>query len=230
MKVISFCVWGDSHIYDIGLLKNLDLSSIYKDWECWIFCPKGYHLIPKLKEKNCKIYEMKPLDIPIIQTLWRFIPMFNKNVDIMISRDCDARLTEREYNVVSQFENSDYTFQILRDHDAHFARSMMAGMIGCKPKLINFSFPKNHMFTFIKSVLNGTEDCSNFSSYIHHHTGYDEVFLAKYIYNEIKHNVMDCSDRQHPYTNHPIGHLNDLNMFIGNKFTENDHPVYNRGY
>lgn len=225
MKVISFTVFGNNPIYDIGLLKNLDLAKkIYQGWDCWVYCPKDYHLIPELEKRNCKVFTLGSLDKEILQTMWRFIPMFVSDLEIMIARDCDARLTQREFDCVKRFEESNYNFQILRDHDAHFSHSIMAGMFGCKPnKIKNYV----HEYTmFIDNVQTNSEDFSNFTKYLYNGIGYDELFLAKYIYNDIKDTCMDCSDK----FDIKIGELLDKWHFIGNKYDENDTPLFIRGF
>ena len=63
---------------------------------------------------------------------WRFYPI-ESDIDIMLSRDVDSRITEREMNLVNQWIESDKTFHIIRDHMGHKIE-ILGGTWGCKVK------------------------------------------------------------------------------------------------
>merc|ERR1719431_1051297 len=46
--------------------------------------------------------------------VWRFLPMADPTVDIMISRDLDSRFSPREAAAVSDWLASDHPFHIMR--------------------------------------------------------------------------------------------------------------------
>ena len=62
---------------------------------------------------------------------WRFFPASDSTVDVMISRDTDSRLTEREKEAVDVWLQSKAGFHIMRDHPYH-ATEIMGGMWGAK--------------------------------------------------------------------------------------------------
>ena len=204
-------------MYDVGIFKNLELArEIFPEWECWVYVPSEYHLIDRLKlYDNCFVFEKQSLGFKGLQRLWRFLPFFDETVEIVINRDCDARLTYRDRNIVNIFEGSSYSFQILQDHELHFIKPVLAGMNGCKPKNIP-SLYEDYML-FVRQDFTNDEET------------FDEIFLAKN-YHKILPFAMICNDKIDMEKTCEIGLLEDKHMFIGNKFDENDNPCYVRGY
>ncbi|CAF3436162.1 unnamed protein product [Rotaria sp. Silwood1] len=66
--------------------------------------------------------------------IWRFIPAGDPLVDIMISRDLDSPLTQRERAAVDVWLASNKSFHNMRDHPMH-AVHMLGGMWGFRPSL-----------------------------------------------------------------------------------------------
>ena len=62
---------------------------------------------------------------------WRFEPASEEDVDIFISRDTDSRISLRERHAVDEWEASDLTFHIMRDHPYH-QFPILGGMWGAK--------------------------------------------------------------------------------------------------
>ena len=59
-KVITFSLWGDKPMYNIGAIKNAELArEVYPDFECWFYIHEEtvpIETILKLREiKNTKI-------------------------------------------------------------------------------------------------------------------------------------------------------------------------------
>jgi GR25 family glycosyltransferase involved in LPS biosynthesis len=176
LKVIGFCLWGDNKNYNIGALKNAELAlELYPTWECWFYIhipTVPIYTISKLKQyPNVKIIEKTGnLHVP---RMWRFEPIDDPNVEIMISRDVDTRILLREKYAVDEWLNSGKTFHIMRDHPHHHDK-ILAGMFGTKkiswlPKWIE--------------MFNNVVVGENKTIY------YDQTFLREYIYPSIKH---DC--------------------------------------
>jgi hypothetical protein len=61
-KLISFCLWGDNPVYNIGAIKNAELAKeIYPDWVCRYYIGKStpINTIENLKTfDNVEIIEM----------------------------------------------------------------------------------------------------------------------------------------------------------------------------
>ena len=121
-KVISFCLWGDNPRYTIGAIKNADLANdIYPDWICRYYVGKSVsiEIIEELyTKKNTEIFIMNEQG-NWSGMFWRFLPASDTDVEVMVSRDTDSRLSEREKAAVEEWLESDKGFHIMRDHPAH---------------------------------------------------------------------------------------------------------------
>ena len=51
--------------------------------------------------------------------IWRFIPAGDLFVDIMLSRDLDSPLSEREFNAVNDWLSTKKPWHVMRDHPLH---------------------------------------------------------------------------------------------------------------
>jgi len=177
MKVISFSLWGNTPMYTIGAIRNVDLAKyFYPDFKCWIYVHKDTvptNIINELQKKaNVKII-FKSGDLNISKPmLWRFEAIDDPSVDIMISRDTDTRILLREKLAVDEWLASDKSFHIMRDHPHHYDLNykINAGMFGTKkiniPSWIN--------------VINNIKNIGKFT---------DQLFLNECIYPIIKN---DC--------------------------------------
>lgn len=134
LKVISFSLWGDTPKYNIGAIENAKIAlQIYPGWECWFYTgettPKA--TIDELnKFNNVKIIPINELN-DWTGMFWRFYSCSDPSVEVMLSRDCDSRLNEREKYAVEEWLDSDKNFHIMRDSWMHQAE-IMGGMWGAK--------------------------------------------------------------------------------------------------
>jgi hypothetical protein len=180
IKVISFSLWGSEARYNVGSWKNAELAlTMYPKWECWFYIhtptvPK--ETINKLKTyPNVKIIEKSEslTDISSKPMMWRFEPIDDPHVSIMLSRDTDTRFLLREKYAVNEWLESGKTFHIMRDHP-HHSMEILGGMFGTKK---------------IKKLPRWKDLYKNFHRYINQTRDYDQYFLKKYIYPIIK---SDC--------------------------------------
>ena len=134
--VISFCLWGDNKMYTVGAIKNAELAQqIYPGWECWFYVSESVpsECISKLEQfPNVKVIAKK-IDDGWENMFWRFEPIWDKSVDVVISRDCDSRLNYRERSAVDDWLLSDKGFHIMRDHPLH-GWTILGGMWGLQNK------------------------------------------------------------------------------------------------
>ncbi len=63
--------------------------------------------------------------------VWRFFPALDPQVDILLSRDLDSTIGEREAAAVQEFLSSNCSFHAMRDHPGH-AAEVLGGMWGAK--------------------------------------------------------------------------------------------------
>lgn len=136
-KVISFSLWGNDPKYCVGAIKNVSLAkSYYPEWECWFYCGKSVpaNIISELEFMGAKVI-MKDVEGDWTGMFWRFEPITDPSVDVMISRDCDSRLSSREAIAVNQWLSTDRLFHIMRDHPAH-ATEILGGMWGARKPIL----------------------------------------------------------------------------------------------
>jgi len=140
-KVISYSLWGEDLKYTIGAIKNAELAKIvYPGWVARFYCGQS---VP-----NKIVDELLGLDSEVIRMneagnwtgmFWRFVAIADPDVEIMLSRDTDSRLTHREKAAVDEWLSGDKLFHIMRDHPWH-ATPILGGMWGArKPILQNMT-------------------------------------------------------------------------------------------
>lgn len=136
-KIISFCLWGSLPKYTIGAIKNAELAkTIYPDWTCRYYVGSCVpeNIINKLSEfSHVELIKMNVTG-SWNSMFWRFYSISDPNVDIMLSRDCDSRLSLREKECVDRFINSDSMFHSMLDHPFH--GGIMGGMWGAKKGIL----------------------------------------------------------------------------------------------
>lgn len=172
-KIISFSLWGSHPLYTYGAIENALLAKdIYPGWICRFYYNDSvpFKIINALKDMtNTELIKMNAKN-NASNAAWRFRPLFENDVDIMISRDTDSRLNIRESEAVAEWLNSAKDFHIMRDHPYH-KDLILAGMFGCRRNILH-SLKK----TFEEYDFN-------------HEFGIDQLFLKEKIYEFIKNNV-----------------------------------------
>ena len=95
-KVISFSLWGDNPTYNIGAIRNAaDAKIVYPYFECWFYIHS--ESVPKTTVDKLKSFSNVKI---IIKTgnltnenckprMWRFEPIDDIDVEIMMPRDTD---------------------------------------------------------------------------------------------------------------------------------------------
>ena len=63
--------------------------------------------------------------------LWRFLPLVDPQVSVMVSRDLDSRLTAREQAAVEEWLNTGLAFHVMRDNPQH-GTEILGGMWGAR--------------------------------------------------------------------------------------------------
>lgn len=160
-KIISFSLWGQDPKYTNGAIFNSELAKkIYPEWICRYYVGKSVPLevINELKQKdNVEVIEINE-DGNWTSMFWRFYAISDNDVEIMISRDCDSRISYREKECVDEFIKSDKMFHTMIDHPFH--NGIMGGMWGAKKgilsdikKLIN-EFDKGDFWQTDQNFLN----------------------------------------------------------------------------
>jgi hypothetical protein len=216
MKVISFCLWGNDPKYCTGAIKNAKIAAqLYPDWECWFYLPVNGDIAPHNNLVVAGVELMRLPNVKVLQSerpgnwtmmLDRFLPA--DKVEVMISRDCDSRLSQREKEAVDEWLASPKGFHIMRDHPWHGTK-ILGGMFGIKQGCL-----------------------SNFSHLLDQWRGEDrwqtdQDFLASEIYPRIVNDVFvhDSFFNSHIEDIHPFPSLRNGLEFVGQVFDENDATV-----
>lgn len=173
-KIITFSLWGNTYRYLGGAMQNVELAKIiYPDWICRFYIGKSTNkdFIDDLRKyDNVEVIEMGK-DGDWTSMTWRFLACSDEDIDIMICRDADSRLTHREKLSVDEWVNSDKGFHIIRDSPYHNTL-ILGGMWGSKKGVINN----------MKDMINADNPGNFWQS--------DQTFLREKIYPLIKDNVM----------------------------------------
>jgi hypothetical protein len=148
-NVISFPLWGDNPRYTVGAIKNAKLAQeIYHGWECWYFMnmtefeKMAGHVNALLEMANVRIIAVGREKHHLM--LSRFeaidgIQLYHQGTidpDVMLSRDCDSRLSLREKLAVDKWIASDKRFLVLKDHPWHAGVPVLGGLWGVKRGLL----------------------------------------------------------------------------------------------
>lgn len=135
MKIISFSLWGDKPMYCRGALENIKLAKeYYPEWVCRFYVDKS---VPEIIKDEIKLGGG---DVRTIETnlgafwgmFWRFFTNDDPEMEVMISRDCDSRLSIREKVAVDDWFLSDKIFHTMHDHYGHRSVPILGGMWGVK--------------------------------------------------------------------------------------------------
>lgn len=138
-KIISYSLWGNNPKYCIGAIKNAQMRKIfYPNWISRFYVHEDVNqkYIDELKSIEGTEIFIKNSPANWTGMFWRFEAISDPDVNIMICRDTDSRLSNREAEAVKEFENSHMMFHIMRDHPYHNA-FVLGGMFGIKKGLID---------------------------------------------------------------------------------------------
>lgn len=130
-----------------------------------------------------------------------------ESTDVVISRDADARLSEREKVLVDHWLSSDYTYMTIRDHYNHYEFPILGGMWGKKNIMFNSAIQTSmNKYRFTKQYT------------------IDQIFLRDVLWDKI-------ISKTAIYGVKELGWMRETydfagNNFIGQTYTENDEPVY----
>ena len=134
-QVISFSLYGKEMRFLVGAIKNAELAQRFFPG----FTVRFYYgrSVPKwvistlLVFPHVELIKVDDTENSIART-WRFMACTDKNVDVVLSRDVDARLSLREAEAHQEFMESGFNFHIIRDHPIGHQYLISAGMFAMK--------------------------------------------------------------------------------------------------
>jgi hypothetical protein len=131
-KIIAYSLWGDDEKYTLGAIKNAVVSEqLLPDWICrfYVGASVPQHILSQLEKKtNVELVRMEEQG-NWTGMFWRFLSADSD--DVMVSRDTDSRITQREVDAIEEWLSSDKDFHIMRDHPFH-GTQILGGMWGCR--------------------------------------------------------------------------------------------------
>lgn len=187
MKYLSFSLWGDKPIYNVGAIKNAELwKEIYPDWQMILYYDESVpnNTIESLNNLNVKTIKISDFNYGCF---WRFFASDIENCEYVIFRDTDSRINLREKEAVESWVESNKSLHVMRDHPYHGIPAgndrlgILAGMWGIKGNVIpmtdminKFVIGKENKYgidqTFLKII---------FSIFENDRTTHDEFFEQK---------------------------------------------------
>jgi hypothetical protein len=135
-NVISFSLSGKAPFYAYGAMINLVTSrTVYPDWTCrfYVAADVPRPCVAYLRENGADVRNIED-EYPGVGLFQRFLVMNDHTVGRFLVRDCDARLSVAEADLVRQWIESGYPFHIMRDHVLHnelMNGCLLAGRTDC---------------------------------------------------------------------------------------------------
>lgn len=203
-NIVSMSVWGTQEKYFHGALEQIKLiKKWYPGFEIRIYVDSTYR------------FNHFPKDVKIIQAdantygmFWRFEPLFESDDNVVLVRDADSRITQREYMAVKEWLGSNEKFHTFRDHDAHYEFPI----IGCAFAM------KGKLDSNLKEIM---LECSRTQKYYCS----DQYYLRDHIYPAVKNSMMVHS-MHNGWFGETRSKLKNRFSFCGNGYDENDMPLY----
>jgi tetratricopeptide (TPR) repeat protein len=127
-NVISFSLWGPAPFYVYGAMINLVTSrEVYPHWSCRFYVDAS---VPRpcvtfLRDNGADVRNIAD-EYPGVGLFQRFLVMNDPTVGRFLIRDCAARVSAAEAELIRQWIDSGYPFHVVRDHVLHNEL-----MIGC---------------------------------------------------------------------------------------------------
>ena len=84
-----------------------------------------------------KALESLGFNLNVFPRLWRFLPVLDPNVAVMLSRDADSLVSEREADAVNEWIKSGTSLHVMRDHGLHCI-SMLAGELKLSKSVVYY--------------------------------------------------------------------------------------------
>lgn len=201
-KIFSVSSYGDNPRYVVGTHRQYELAKkFYPEWEfrAYVDNAANYNL------PGANVIEVKDGSHGVF---WRFEPLFEDENNLVIVRDADGRVTEREFIAVKEWEYSSKSFHVYRDHEAHFEFPVIACAFGYKGKL----------------PLQLQQIMHEFAHKTNYYTN-DQVFLRDFIWNHVSNDAL-IHTMHEGWFGETRQKLVNPYSFCGNGYDENDMPLY----
>jgi hypothetical protein len=207
MNIVAFSLWGTNPMYWTGALRNVELAAVhYPGWVCrfYVSDESSVEQMRGLARIGAELIPVRRRHL-FDGSFWRFLPASDPAVDVMISRDCDSRICERESAAVTEWLTSNKDFHLMRDHPYHRV-PILGGMWGCR----------NHLLDNMEALVRRWTTFDR--------KGCDQDFLAAEIYPRVREESLEHSafDISFGAVTLPFPTPRHGYEFVGEIFDEND--------
>ena len=211
MNYVSFSLWGDNPIYNIGTIRNAELmGKFYPNWKMIVFFDDSVpsYTIKELQKRNVETRLFS--DKSIYGMFWRFFAADLPDCEYVIFRDADSRISLRESLAVDEWIKSGKSLHVMRDHPYHGIPAgnnqlgILGGMWGIKSKTLKI-----------------TEMIYNFGQSKVHNYGNDQTFL-KSVYSELE---KDRCTHDEFFEKKPFPIQREQGRFIGERISVDELPI-----
>lgn len=138
-KLIAFSLYGSNPVYCENLMVNLQkLPNIYPDWQVAVYHDSTVptDVLRRLREQGVEVIDAKDIHAEHLPgTFWRFFALERSDCAVVIMRDADSVIGERERQLVDEWLISDKPFHIIRDWYGQ-TDLILAGLWGVKNGLL----------------------------------------------------------------------------------------------
>lgn len=208
-NIVSFTLFGTNPKYYVGAEENINqIQTMMPDWEVRIYYHEqmildGY--VNKLTDLGGNLVNVKDISFTNKETIhypyfWRFFSFLESCPSIV--RDLDSRFSNREFEYIKKWLDSENEYFIIRDHPWH--APIPSGLFGMKGK--------NDLFV------------DHFKNFIDNNElvwGTDQEILMLYFEQVGRSNIFYCG--YDDLTNYIP--RDDKNFFIGMQVDENNKPL-----
>jgi hypothetical protein len=214
MKIFSFCIYGDDIKYYLGLRENIRIIiEFFPEYHIFIYAGSNRldGFLNRLKDNKINIIDTGKEGI--INTIYRYSPILEKEVECVIIRDTDSEVNARDRWTINDFLNEDNnnsskkSVQVIRDHIWHKSK-IMGGLT---------TFKKSDTLVIVGKELKSIfMDLNKGNIPIDY--GFEEKLLSQRIYPIIKDEILVysniCVFKNEEYRN--IDFENNGENFCGN--------------
>lgn len=219
-KIIAFSLWGDSPKYTVGALKNAQIAShLFPEWICRFYV--GNSTPDSVIETLSKLNNVEVVKIEKPGgwegSVWRFLAVADSEVEIVLSRDTDSRLSQRERDAVYDWLASGKSLHVMRDHPYHSQWPILAGMWGVRCDRL-----RNIAQILEENFFRNTET---------YQWGVDQIFLGRFIHPKVCTDILVHDELSPPLLFDIVSERRNFPTprqgleFVGEVFDENDKSV-----
>ena len=204
-KIISFSLWGDKAMYGVGAILNAQLAQEhFPEWTCVFYYDKtvpGIYI--KALEQFDNVLTVK-IEDGSYGAFWRLYPM--RENTIVLSRDCDSRLSARERRIIDEWLETDSNVCIMRDHIRHYDFFILTGMLAVRNGL------PDSIFEDMNKIIYDTRYAS------------EQIFIGNSIKAKMLNDCKIFGIKETPWMYDTYSEIGK--DFIGQSYNDNGEPIY----